>query len=1063
MRTHALRSKKPTSQLLHQVKGGAQPRSVGVPPMQAKSNEEGLAEWEEQRQKWARLGSPWMDKVPNPSGELAQPWIQRKLTIGDPNDKYEQEADRVATQVVQQINAPISTQSSQELSVQGKELRAKPNISRREAITKGEVSTDLESAINRARGGGQPLDVSLKQSMEQMIGANFSKVRVHTDAQSDQLNKSIQAKAFTTGHDIFFRQGEYCPGSQEGQVLIAHELTHVMQQNGGRVMRSCEQQVNSFPNSNTTALSGLSMERVLNQKQCHLIQRMGEYENLSSKHRETVDQLSHNEYLAQAEDFERKLGRLASIYPNSISAARAMVENARKLTQKALSEQADAWLPYIFGTTEASRTGSVGQSYEAILDVFETGNFREQMTLVYNAFANWHLAPMISSVLVPELDPNKIFNRPEELSRDRGERNYRDNSKETRTTELPSDVQWPPLSEREQEFSVDNDGLKWVPGLRLIWYDQMSQYAEEARQLMVPVGGGRSGTTHSMLTAAKYLDIDLEDARLACIGWMIPARDHTFYEIMIAAREFGLTYIEGPGGYRLIPPLDEGVLLGLTKEGQFPDYYLTEDYKDQISDLLFEEEEPIFLKRTFEGSTGESLSNHRDSFSSTEGAFTNQSWIQRTAFFHGKPAKREDAKNDNHPDVKDFTRRQGLDFDPTGRGGFYLTEKESIANNWVKQKASRERDESKEKGTLLPWVRPVPVVYAYEVKEEDLKKLSSRTFATKITEDKIEFESDEEKNAWQQFVTLSRQERNSHDFEFVRGPMLDNPTEVATKIRLAAKEKKVEPSEMKVEEISVIAYENAKWIKEADQIAIYGENAAQLFDQGKKSKKVLEWDDPGYISLEIKHSNDESAKEREKECSDMSREDLAFFLYQNRLIAESPTGKKLQQDTRKKVIESLFKNKDVRKVVWEGVASMDKPPGSIKYEYERSLQKPLPGPEYDMKILTTLPGVQQAIEQSDKKTFKDKTTPKPTGSKKKSFEPTSEQINILNRLNKNDGFISLDNSQNDTEVQKAIGMNSKEFMESFKELSKRKWIKGDKDGLHLLDLGWQYVNYNPEK
>ena len=56
---------------------------------------------------------------------------------------------------------------------------------------------------------------------------------MHTDAQSDQLNRSIQAKAFTTGQDVFFRQGAYVPGSSSGQELIAHELTHVVQQNGG--------------------------------------------------------------------------------------------------------------------------------------------------------------------------------------------------------------------------------------------------------------------------------------------------------------------------------------------------------------------------------------------------------------------------------------------------------------------------------------------------------------------------------------------------------------------------------------------------------------------------------------------------------------------------------------------------------------------------------------------------------------------------------------------------------------------------------------------------------------
>jgi hypothetical protein len=69
--------------------------------------------------------------------------------------------------------------------------------------------------------------------MEQAFGADFSGVKVHTDGQSDQLNQSIQARAFTTGQDIFFRQGQYEPGSKGGQELLAHELTHVVQQNGG--------------------------------------------------------------------------------------------------------------------------------------------------------------------------------------------------------------------------------------------------------------------------------------------------------------------------------------------------------------------------------------------------------------------------------------------------------------------------------------------------------------------------------------------------------------------------------------------------------------------------------------------------------------------------------------------------------------------------------------------------------------------------------------------------------------------------------------------------------------
>ncbi|MEH1804407.1 eCIS core domain-containing protein [Nostoc sp.] len=187
--------------------------------------------------------------------------IQAKLTIGEPNDRYEQEADRVASQVVQRINAPASAgqsvqrQEEAEEEIQAKpeiislqrrskpkeELQAKLTLQRREEIAGGEASTDLTSAINSERGGGQAIADNIRQPMEQAFGEDFSGVKVHTDGQSDQLNRSIQARAFTTGQDVFFRQGEYNPGSRGGQELLAHELTHVVQQNGGAVQRSQQQ------------------------------------------------------------------------------------------------------------------------------------------------------------------------------------------------------------------------------------------------------------------------------------------------------------------------------------------------------------------------------------------------------------------------------------------------------------------------------------------------------------------------------------------------------------------------------------------------------------------------------------------------------------------------------------------------------------------------------------------------------------------------------------------------------------------------------------------------------
>ena len=193
---------------------------------------------------FARKPTPWM---PSSKGIPTELWgnvreglapIQTKLTIGATGDKYEQEADRVAANVVEQINRPARYCSQGEM-VQGKELseglgqRSQPIVQRLEAIGGREASGELSGAINRARGGGQPLFKGLQESMGQAMGADFSGVRVHTDAQADQLNVGVGARAFTTGQDMFFKGGAYQPGSRGGQELIAHELTHVVQQNGG--------------------------------------------------------------------------------------------------------------------------------------------------------------------------------------------------------------------------------------------------------------------------------------------------------------------------------------------------------------------------------------------------------------------------------------------------------------------------------------------------------------------------------------------------------------------------------------------------------------------------------------------------------------------------------------------------------------------------------------------------------------------------------------------------------------------------------------------------------------
>jgi hypothetical protein len=122
-------------------------------------------------------------------------------------------------------------------------LQAKPDLQRQEeepVMMKPDEkagmfnANEIEKRIDSAKGNGQPLSSDVKKPMEQAFGSDFNDVKIHTDTEADTLNRQLNAKAFTTGTDIFFRDGEYNPDFDGGKKLIAHELTHVVQQTGRR-------------------------------------------------------------------------------------------------------------------------------------------------------------------------------------------------------------------------------------------------------------------------------------------------------------------------------------------------------------------------------------------------------------------------------------------------------------------------------------------------------------------------------------------------------------------------------------------------------------------------------------------------------------------------------------------------------------------------------------------------------------------------------------------------------------------------------------------------------------
>lgn len=160
--------------------------------------------------------------------------LQAKLAVSQPGDLSEREADQVADRImrmteptVQRACAPCAAGGPPCPKCQDEQT---PTIQRAPTIGTERAAPD---GFVDPLGPGQPLDPGTRTFMESRFGTDFGPVRLHTDAAASASAQSIQARAYTAGRDIVFASGEYRPGTAEGRRLLAHELTHVIQQGGG--------------------------------------------------------------------------------------------------------------------------------------------------------------------------------------------------------------------------------------------------------------------------------------------------------------------------------------------------------------------------------------------------------------------------------------------------------------------------------------------------------------------------------------------------------------------------------------------------------------------------------------------------------------------------------------------------------------------------------------------------------------------------------------------------------------------------------------------------------------
>ncbi|MDQ8015204.1 MAG: DUF4157 domain-containing protein, partial [Flavobacterium nitrogenifigens] len=193
----------------------------------------------------------------NPAFSGSKSLIQRKLedkvqkkeeTIQNKKEVKKPETVSKSTPAIK----PLIQNKGKEENVQQKKEEEKQNSDEEKQLQKSAASdanpsddSNIESKLNSSKGGGSPLSGKVKTEMESGIGADFSNVRIHNDSNAVQMNKQLGAQAFATGNNIYFNEGKYNPNSKEGKHLLAHELTHTVQQ--GAAIRKKPEPISPAP------------------------------------------------------------------------------------------------------------------------------------------------------------------------------------------------------------------------------------------------------------------------------------------------------------------------------------------------------------------------------------------------------------------------------------------------------------------------------------------------------------------------------------------------------------------------------------------------------------------------------------------------------------------------------------------------------------------------------------------------------------------------------------------------------------------------------------------------
>ncbi|MFC6341620.1 DUF4157 domain-containing protein, partial [Nocardioides hankookensis] len=454
----------------------------------------------------------------------------------------------------------------------------------------GELDDGTSAQIESRRGRGRPLDAPVLQRMQSAFSANLSDVRIHDDPDAARLNRLVSARAFTTGKDVFFGAGEYAPSSPEGDRVLAHELAHTLQPSTGPVTR---------------------LHRLFTDEQ--------------------KGDLLQGQYKKVAEEYEFKLGYALSKDPQALAGAKALTDKFKALLieRHGAGKEGAAYNPAktAAGKVSKARAAEVfdsgnlrermGAVYAAITnyedDDFGLGNMLEATKDApekYGAIAD---TALIGTEM--EAPDAMMFGRKgrtaDRKENDRVGKTEVEQNKHLEGFFAGKDAPTPnkvvergeaPLSSREYEgafpeetAAVQKKNKGWagldeagkvaaynaVLGDKVIrtwqggeaWNNLGPKLKEEGTNKNMRMLAGFSGTSDMYFHAGQYFKLgkkDLEKIRLAALGTMIPARDHSFHEIMSASRDYGLDYADGPVGYSKFEPYTSKQLLEITGATVFP-------------------------------------------------------------------------------------------------------------------------------------------------------------------------------------------------------------------------------------------------------------------------------------------------------------------------------------------------------------------------------------------------------------------------------------------------------------------------------------------------------------